>query len=159
MHTNSPINDVTVTSESVEPPSWTGRYEAFLRWTLEKLDVRDVEFSVVFCDDHTIRALNATYRDRDEVTDVLSFVADEGASVPAIPGQRYRPIGDILIDLERVRAQADENDVPWEEEIRRVSVHGLLHLLGETHTGYDVASEPMLRHQEALVQEYKEKLF
>lgn len=159
MHTNSPVNDVTVTSESVEPPSWTDRYNLFLHAVLRDLGVERVELSIVFCDDSTIRELNATYRARDEVTDVLSFVASEGAAVPEIPGGEYRPIGDVVIDLDRVRLQAEENDVPYEEEIRRVSIHGILHLLGETHSGYDFGSEPMLLHQEAILERHKERLF
>lgn len=159
MHTNNPVNDVTVTSESVEPPSWSERYEEFIHAVLAELAVERVEFSVLFCDDQVIRALNASYRDRDEVTDVLSFVASEGVATPEIPDRHYRPIGDIVINLDRVRAQAEDVGVPYEEEIRRVSIHGILHLLGETHSGYDFRTEPMLLHQEAILQRYKERLF
>lgn len=159
MHTNSPTNEVTVGAESVEPPSWIDRYRGYLRTVLDDMEVRGVELSVVFCDDATIRALNHTYRGRDEVTDVLSFVDAEGAAIPQPPHQEYRYAGDIVIDLERVRVQAEENSVPYEEEIRRITIHGLLHLLGETHESYDFGSDPMLIKQEAILNRTKERLF
>lgn len=159
MHTSNPDNDISVTSESVEPPSWTDRYEEFVHAILADIGVGGLEFSIVFCDDATIRTLNAEYRDRDEVTDVLSFVADEGERLPVPPDQVYRPAGDIVISLEQVRAQAEEIAIPYEEEVRRVTVHGVLHLLGETHDSYDFSSDPMLVHQEAILNRHKERLF
>lgn len=74
-------------------------------------------------DDATIRALNRSWRKKDEATDVLSFPmsADEGL------------LGDVVISLDTARRQAKEYKNPLEHELVRYLAHGLLHLLGYDH--------------------------
>ncbi len=159
MHTKSPKNDITVSAESLEPPSWLDRYYLFIHDILLSLAVTGAEVSVVLCDDAHIQKLNATYRSRDEATDVLSFVADEGEKLPLPTALSMQPLGDVVISLPYVRRQAEEFSVPFEEEVRRVTIHGILHLLGHDHTSNDFEQEPMLQHQEVILQNHKEKLF
>jgi probable rRNA maturation factor len=159
MHTNAPTNEVTVQSESVEPPSWSDLYRTFITGVLEAIGAVRWSVSFVLTDDETIRRLNSQYRNRDEVTDVLTFVADEGDDTPPLPEGEYRDLGDVVIDLDQVYRQADELGVPREQELRRMTIHGILHLNGETHSSTDFSSEPMLIRQESILSRSKERLF
>lgn len=78
--------------------------------------------SVVFCTDYDIRRLNAHYRKIDRVTDVLSFTIDD----PDL-------LGEIFISLPRAQVQARRYRITCEEELLRLFVHGLFHLLGYDH--------------------------
>lgn len=89
----------------------------------------DCGLTVIFTDSARLRRLNRRYRGKDRVTDVISFAMTEGADA------RYNPkeLGDVFISLPRARRQAREYRVTAEEEIRRLAVHGVLHLLGYDH--------------------------
>ena len=99
----------------------------FVRTVLRGEGFGEGAVTVVLADDATLRDLNARFRHRDRVTDVLSFPLgeeDEG-------GGTY--LGDVVVSLERARSQAPRfgNDV--ETELARLVAHGLLHLLGYDH--------------------------
>lgn len=118
---------------------WTEAEEARLRETLEKgLELEgvegDPEISVSFVTGEEIRTLNATYRGMDRETDVLSFPVYEAEEIP----ERKRlgtldVLGDIVINRERVRSQAEEYGHSEEREMLYLAVHSLLHLLGYDH--------------------------
>jgi probable rRNA maturation factor len=86
------------------------------------------EVSLLLTDDAEIHVLNRDYRGKDRPTDVLAFAYDEavGAAGP-------RPLGDIVISVERARAQARSRRVTLESELELLVVHGALHLLGYDH--------------------------
>ncbi|WP_396127679.1 rRNA maturation RNase YbeY [Dethiobacter alkaliphilus] len=92
----------------------------------------DAEVSLTLCDDVTIHELNKTWRSVDAPTDVLSFplLGDMTLKVP--PGEELM-LGDVIISVERARAQAQEFGHSVEREILYLYVHGLLHLLGYDH--------------------------
>jgi probable rRNA maturation factor len=87
------------------------------------------DLTVIFTDSAHLRRLNRRYRGRDRVTDVISFAMLEG---PQICGSRPN-LGDVYISLPRARRQAREYRIPVEEEVRRLTIHGVLHLLGFDH--------------------------
>jgi probable rRNA maturation factor len=88
----------------------------------EKYD-KHYEVSVLITNDEHVRELNKTYREMDKPTDVLSFpMADEGAC-----------LGDIVLSLERARAQAAEYGHSEAREIAFLIAHSTLHLLGYDH--------------------------
>jgi len=93
---------------------------------LDLQGLKGIEVSLYFTDDDTIRELNKTYRGKDKATDVLSFIFDE----PAGP---YRLLGEIVISVDTARRQAEEIGHSFEEEIKRLVVHGFVHLLGYDH--------------------------
>lgn len=95
------------------------------------------ELSIVLTDDLEIRELNRQYRGKDYATDVLSFALLEDS--PSTEGEIITPIGDIVISLDKVIAQAKEYDVNDYQELLRLLIHGILHLLGYDHE--DVAEE------------------
>ena len=87
------------------------------------------DLTVIFTDSAHLRRLNRRYRGKDKVTDVISFAMLEG---PQASWSRPN-LGDVYISLPRARRQAQEYRIPAEEEIRRLTVHGVLHLLGFDH--------------------------
>jgi len=83
------------------------------------------EVSVALVDDAYIQVLNREYRGVDQPTDVLAFPME------TVEGVRSEPaLGDIVISLERARAQAREFKHPIRREVALLAVHGLLHLMG-----------------------------
>jgi probable rRNA maturation factor len=84
------------------------------------------EVEIVLLRDAGIARLNARYRGRPRPTDVLAFPADRGGWPPEAPP----PIGTVVVSVERAIEQARERRLAVAEELDRLVVHGLLHLLG-----------------------------
>jgi probable rRNA maturation factor len=87
---------------------------------------RGSSLSVTLIGDDAMRGLNREHRGRDNTTDVLSF----GAGVTVGP---ERLLGDVVISVDRARAQAADYDAPLQRELYRLLIHGLLHVLGHDH--------------------------
>ena len=125
---------IDVRLEGVEDPVGV---EAIAERALDVLGLSEAELSIVLCDDGFIHPLNRDYRGKDRPTDVLSFPQREGEeSDPDDP-----VLGDIVLSVERARAQAAERGHPLETEMRVLLVHGILHLLGYDHEADDDAEE------------------
>lgn len=94
----------------------------------------DCEVSLTFTDNEGIRAMNAEYRGKDAVTDVLSFPMfdPEEEAFSVVEGEPV-VLGDIVISLERAKAQAEEYGHSFEREVAFLCVHSVLHLLGYDH--------------------------
>jgi probable rRNA maturation factor len=91
------------------------------------------ELSVSLVDDHEIGALNARYRGLERPTDVLSFSLLEGSGAE----HRGTLLGDVVIGIETAARQARQRHRGLEEEVTRLLIHGLLHLLGHDHEDPD----------------------
>ncbi len=92
--------------------------------------------SFVFTSDDYLRALNIQYLNKDYYTDVISFDYTEGLTVN----------GDILVSVERVRENAGIYNVDFYDELHRVLLHGILHLLG--YSDSTESERVMIRHKE-----------
>ena len=90
------------------------------------------EASLIFVGAARMRTLNRKYRRQDRPTDVLSFPLMEGCRFPA-PPRGPRVLGDVVLCTPVATRQARENGIPVSEEVARLFVHGLLHLLGYDH--------------------------
>lgn len=98
--------------------------------TLEVMDLHsNYEVSVTLVDGKTIRELNREYRGVDKVTDVLSFPLDFGSELD----MPITPLGDVVINLEKIKEQAEEFGHSEMRELSYLTVHSLLHLLGFDH--------------------------
>ncbi|MDR0917152.1 MAG: rRNA maturation RNase YbeY [Oscillospiraceae bacterium] len=120
------------------------------------LDAEDVKFpcdvSVTLTDDAGIREINAQYREIDTATDVLSFpLQDFAPSEYAMPeydlASKRVPLGDIVLSVERVAAQAEEYGNTQGREATYLTVHSTLHLLGYDHTD-EGADKQLMRARE-----------
>lgn len=114
----------------------------------------DCEVSVTFCGADEIKRLNAEFRNKDSVTDVLSFPMLENGEIDEdeiVEGECV-PLGDIVICAERAEEQAKEYGHSFEREICFLAVHSTLHLLGLDHEADKADELYMNRVQEEILQ-------
>jgi rRNA maturation RNase YbeY len=76
--------------------------------------------NIIAVSDRALFEMNQTYLQHDYLTDVLSF----GDTIAG------RIVGDIYISIDRIRENAEKYNVPFDNELRRIIVHGMLHLIG-----------------------------
>ena len=107
---------------------------------LRALELPHATVSVVCTDDATLRELNRTYRKKDKSTDVLSFAYNQAAL-----------LGDIVISYDTAARQAVLYKVTFEQEIKRLLIHGVLHLLGHDHVHGGRQAAKMKREEERLM--------
>lgn len=141
---------------------------------LARVGLAHAEVSLAIVDDEEIRRLNREYRGVDRPTDVLSFSLLEGedGSPGPIPPEALPPetaiagpvpptwaedgepalLGDVIISLERARAQAEEYGHGLARELCFLAVHGTLHLLGHDH-GTPEGEAAMMAETEAVLGE------
>jgi probable rRNA maturation factor len=93
---------------------------------LEVLGLNKVELSIALVSDAEIKRLNKLYRNKNKPTDVLSFPIGEKV-------EDWLILGDIVISVDTAKRQAKEFGHSLEEELKRLLVHGLVHLLGYDH--------------------------
>jgi probable rRNA maturation factor len=147
------MNRVDFSAAEVPLPPWKSRAKSFILKVLKILNRDGWDLSVLFCGSGYIQSLTARYRNKNEATDVLSFAFGETAGFPAKgeKGNRYLP-GDIVISLENLEENALHFGVSGDEELRRLLIHGILHLDGMDH-GTNKPAEPMLQLQEKILTE------
>ena len=95
------------------------------------MELDNAVITFILCDNNYIRAINRDYRRKDSPTDVISFAYREDP----FPGVEDVPeeLGDIYISIERAQEQALEYGVDLIDELKRLIVHGILHLVGYDH--------------------------
>jgi len=117
-----------------------GEPERYAKW-LEKVilseDKKLEEISYIFCDDEYLLNINQQYLDHDTYTDIITFDYCVGNILQ----------GDIYISTERVQENAESFNVNFDEELRRVLAHGVLHLCGYKDKT-DVEAETMRSKEE-----------
>ena len=94
-----------------------------------------------------MRSLNRRYRGRDRTTDVLSFPLREGSFANILPEM----LGDIVISVPAARRQARAAGHQLSQEIDRLLVHGLAHLLGYDHANDTREARRMVRMERQLL--------
>ena len=123
----------------------------YLNKVLSEIKLSNVEFSVSFINEVNMKRMNRKFRDIDDSTDILSFAAEDDDGFGFISaGRRKRVLRDILICPEVLKRNAQTFKVSENEELRRLLIHGVLHLSGENHQTND-PSEPMLIKQEKIL--------
>jgi probable rRNA maturation factor len=148
------MNRVAVSAEEVPLPAWSEALRAYALRVLAETSRDNWDLSVMLCGDEAIKRLNAQYRRRDEATDVLSF--ELGAEETGENGERRYLPGDIVISLDTLRENARYFQIPEDEELRRLLIHGILHLEGMDHQTND-AAEPMIILQEKILAKLEEE--
>lgn len=109
------------------------------------------EISVTFVDNPEIKKLNKQYRNKDAVTDVLSFGMGENGNYDVDPETGAQILGDIVISMEKAAEQADRFDHSLQREVGYLTAHSVLHLLGYDHE--DNMERVRMREKEELVME------
>lgn len=117
---------ITYNSEGVKPPAIRRRDTSrWIRRVAESHGRRVGEVGYMFVDDSRILAANREYLGHDYYTDIITFDYDEGQTIN----------GDILISLDTVSSNAEKFGRPYDEELHRVIIHGILHLCGINDKG------------------------
>jgi probable rRNA maturation factor len=113
---------------------------------------KGTEVSITFVDDEAIRQINKEYRNKDSVTDVISFALNDDESdlfdknIPNL-------LGDIIVSYPRAVFQAKEYGHTIDRELGFLVVHGFLHLLGYDHMN-EQEEKVMFKRQEELFEAY-----
>lgn len=95
---------------------------ALIRKVLIAESANDKDIDIIYCRDKEVIPLNTKFNGKKNTTDVLAFNLEDSAA----PGY----LGEVYVNLEQARRQAVELKVPYLEEVRRLTLHGVLHLLG-----------------------------
>ena len=124
--------------------------ESLLTFAAKKENItEEAELSISFVDEEEIQAINRDYRDKDNVTDVISFSLEEDE--PEIEGlDMPRVLGDIIICLEVAKEQAESYNHSLSRELGFLALHGFLHLLGYDHMTEEDEKEMFSRQDEIL---------
>ena len=88
---------------------------------LKQLGLERKELSILLVDDEEIKRLNSQYLGRKRPTNVIAFPMD---------GPNEHLLGDIVISTETAQREAEKLNLPFEEHLARLLIHGILHLLG-----------------------------
>jgi rRNA maturation RNase YbeY len=92
----------------------------WLNNVITNLDKKEGDITIIYCSDLYLQKLNIDYLNKDYFTDIITFDYVEDNIIS----------GDLFISIDRVKENADSNAVEFREELDRVMVHGILHLLG-----------------------------
>ena len=114
------------------------------------LHLQRSELSVLFVNSRRMKILNTRYRGIPKDTDVLSFPLED-------EGLHYGPVmlGDIVISVPKALQQAEEFEVPFYDELARLLVHGLLHLVGYDHEINSYQKKKMEKKEKELLNALK----
>ena len=115
------MTEITITTHGVEMPQINP--ELMKRWIVavaQGFDKSVGNISYIFCNDDEILEVNRQFLQHDYYTDIITFDYSK----------RLRIHGDIFISLDTVRSNAEQLGVPYDRELRRVIIHGILHLCG-----------------------------
>lgn len=96
------------------------QYEDWISRIIESEGFDEGEINYIFCDDEYLHKINVEYLDHDTLTDIISFDYTVGNLIQ----------GDIFVSVERVQDNAKDFNVSFEEELKRVLSHGVLHYCG-----------------------------
>lgn len=96
------------------------QYEDWITRVIESEDKTAGEVNYIFCDDEYLLQKNIEFLNHDTLTDIISFDYTMGNLIS----------GDIFISVERVRDNAQDYNVAFDEELKRVMAHGVLHYCG-----------------------------
>ena len=94
------------------------------RWLKSVIEAEGFELSeinYIFCDDEYLHKINVEYLDHDTLTDIITFDNSEDENLIE---------GDIFVSVERIADNAKDFNTTFEQEFKRVVVHGVLHLCG-----------------------------
>ena len=109
---------------------------AWLTAVITSENKKEGEINYIFCDDEYLHKINLEYLDHDTLTDIISFDYTMGNELS----------GDIFVSVERVKDNAVDFNVPFEDELKRVLVHGVLHYCGYKDKGEE--DELLMRSKE-----------
>lgn len=117
---------ITYQTEDIQMPAIKKRETTeWIKAVAASYGKRVSEIAYIFCSDEKILEVNRQYLEHDYYTDIITFDYTEGNRIS----------GDLFISLDTVRTNAEQFDQPYERELYRVIIHGVLHLCGINDKG------------------------
>jgi probable rRNA maturation factor len=109
---------------------------AWLRAVIVSENKTEGEINYIFCDDEYLHKINIEYLNHDTLTDIISFDYTMGNEIS----------GDVFVSIERVLDNSKDYNTSFDDELKRVLVHGVLHYCGYKDKGE--AEEALMRSKE-----------
>ena len=113
------------------------------------LKLKNKFITIIITDNNYIRKINKILRKKDYATDIISFYYED----EPFPGENTGndPLGDLYLSLEKAHTQADEYDSDFQNEVKRLLVHGILHLTGFDHEVSEEEEKKMRSKEEKVL--------
>ena len=124
----------SIISHVIDDHNWDSfdinQFESIAKLILKKFgyNLSKLEVCLYLTDDKTIKSLNSEYRNKDSVTNVLSFEGDYDEHE-----ENIQILGSIVIAYNYTLNEANEMNIPFEDHVKHLFIHGMLHLLGYDH--------------------------
>lgn len=117
---------ITYHTEGVEMPIINEKLiQEWIKEVATKYQRRAGEIAYIFCSDEKILEVNRTYLQHDYYTDIITFDYCKGNIIS----------GDLFISLDTVKTNSEQFNTPYNEELHRTIIHGILHLCGINDKG------------------------
>ena len=117
---------ISYQTEGIDMPAIKKRETtAWIKAVADTYGKKVCEIAYIFCSDEKILEVNRQYLQHDYYTDIITFDYCEGKKLS----------GDLFISLDTVRTNAEQFNAPYETELYRVIIHGILHLCGINDKG------------------------
>lgn len=126
-----------------------GEIQKYLKRIAEILSLTDVSLSLILTDNEYIHGINRKYLQRDRPTDVISFSYRDDP-FPLSEGM-VEHLGDIYLSLEMALENSGAYGVAFIDEVKRLMVHGILHLIGYDHELSDEEDRKMREKEETIL--------
>ncbi len=110
-----------ITEEVTLPSIEKQKINRWIKETAAEYDRKISEIAFIFCSDKKILEMNNQYLHHNYYTDIITFDYSEGKVIS----------GDIFISLDTVKSNAEEFKVSFDNELKRILIHGILHLCGQ----------------------------
>ena len=144
------MNSYEIINETNENINELEEIKKLIDFALEYQKIENAIFNIIIVDEEKIQYLNKNYRNKDSVTDVISFALEDDDTFIKTD---MRILGDIYICLKRAKDQSVEYGHSFLRELSFLTVHGLLHLLGYDHIEKE-EEKRMFKLQEMILNEY-----
>ena len=144
------MNRFEIVNETNEQINELEEIKKLVNFALNYQQIENSIFNIIIVDEEKIQEINRDYRNKDSVTDVISFALEDDDTFIETD---MRILGDIYICLKRCKDQSIEYGHSFLRELSFLTIHGLLHLLGYDHMNED-DEKVMFKLQEMILSEY-----
>ncbi len=141
-------NSVFIIIETTLPDLSIFKIEEFMVALMDRVELNGCELSLFFCEKDRIQDLNKNYRNKDKVTDVLSFQQNDIGTEEL----NSTVLGDIVVATEVAFEQGEEYGTGFISELKRLLIHGLLHLIGYDHVNGESEANKMREYEAVLLE-------
>lgn len=118
------------------------KIKSWIKNTAAKYNKKTGDIAYIFCSDERILEINNHYLNHDYYTDIITFDYSDTKTIS----------GDIFISLDTVRSNAADFGVDFEQELKRIIIHGVLHLCGQDDKTPELRKQMTEKENDALEQ-------